>query len=63
MKDQISNQTLAILLCCFLSFLTSCEVVGGIFKLGFWAGALLVIIVVAIIVFVIVKLSNSGSKN
>lgn len=63
MKNQLSANTLPLILCCFLSVLTSCEVVGGIFKLGFWAGAIIVILIVAIIVFIVAKLTNSGSKN
>ncbi len=31
--------------------LSSCEVIGGIFKAGVWVGVLLVVLVVGIIVF------------
>jgi len=33
--------------------LSSCEVVGGIFKAGFWAAIILVVIVVAIILWIV----------
>ena len=33
-----------------------CEVVGGIFKTGFWAGAIAVVLVVVVLVFVVGKL-------
>ena len=35
--------------------LAGCEVVGGIFKAGFWVGAIAVIAVVLILVFVVGK--------
>ena len=36
--------------------LAGCEVVGGIFKAGFWVGAIAVVIVVLLLVFVVGKL-------
>jgi hypothetical protein len=36
--------------------LAGCEVVGGIFKAGFWVGAIAVILVVLLLVFVVGKL-------
>jgi hypothetical protein len=35
---------------------TGCEVVGGIFKAGFWAGTIVVLIVVVGVVFLLTKL-------
>lgn len=35
--------------------LSSCQVVGGIFKAGVWAGVLMVVFFVAIIIFLISK--------
>lgn len=35
--------------------LSSCEVIGGIFKAGIWTGILLVAIVVFVIIFLIVR--------
>ena len=39
--------------------LSSCQVIGGIFKAGVWAGVLLVVAVVGIIVFIISKAGGS----
>ncbi|HMI79895.1 MAG TPA: hypothetical protein VK484_13945 [Ferruginibacter sp.] len=44
----------AFLIC----FLSSCEVIGGIFKAGVWSGVLLVIAIVAIVVFLLAKVFN-----
>ena len=35
--------------------LAGCEVVGGIFKAGFWVGAIAVVAVVLLLVFVVFK--------
>ena len=35
--------------------LAGCEVVGGIFKAGFWVGAIAVVVVVLALVFVVGK--------
>lgn len=36
--------------------LTSCEAIEGIFKAGMWAGVIMVVVVLAIIIWVIRKL-------
>jgi hypothetical protein len=38
--------------------ISSCAVVGGIFKAGVWVGALLIIAVVALVIFIINKSSS-----
>jgi len=38
--------------------LTSCELVGDIFKAGFWVGILVVAAVIGLVVFLISKLSG-----
>jgi hypothetical protein len=38
--------------------LSSCEVIGGIFKAGVWVGIIVVIIVVVIIFWIISKVRN-----
>ena len=38
--------------------LAGCEVVGGIFKAGFWVGAVAVIVVVVGLVFLVGKVRN-----
>lgn len=35
--------------------LAGCEVIGGIFKAGFWVGAIAVILVVVVLVFAVSK--------
>jgi hypothetical protein len=42
-----------------LSTLSGCEVVGGIFKAGVWSGILLVGLGIALIIFLIAKLTGS----
>jgi hypothetical protein len=43
--------------------LTSCEVVGGIFKGGMWTGAILVIGVIVIVVWALAKAFGGGGKS
>ena len=38
-----------------VSTLSSCEVIGGIFKAGVWVGVLVVVIVVGLILFLVGK--------
>jgi hypothetical protein len=38
-----------------ISSMTSCEVVGGIFKAGVWTGLILVAVVIAIVIFIITR--------
>lgn len=35
--------------------LSSCEVIGGIFKAGVWTGVFIVVLIVAVVVFLISK--------
>ncbi|HMJ48056.1 MAG TPA: hypothetical protein VK498_12050 [Ferruginibacter sp.] len=46
---------LGVFLICFLS---SCEVIGGIFKAGVWSGVLLIVAIVAIVVFLLARVFN-----
>jgi hypothetical protein len=39
-----------------VAMLSSCAAIKGIFKAGFWSGAILVIVVVALIIFVVSKI-------
>jgi hypothetical protein len=47
-----------LLLLLVVSALTAsgCEIVGGIFKAGFWAGTIIAIVVIAGVVFLLTKL-------
>lgn len=38
--------------------LAGCEVVGGIFKAGFWVGAIAVVAIVLVLVFVVAKVKG-----
>ena len=53
----VQSSTLSrIALVVFLAVsLAGCEVVGGIFKAGFWVGAIAVIAIVLVLVFVVGK--------
>ena len=56
-KQMMNLSVLAILL---LS-LSSCEAIAGIFKAGVWSGVLLVVGIIALIIFIISRMS-SGNK-
>lgn len=47
---------LLVLLCCIS--LSSCEVIGGIFKAGVWTGVLAVVIVVALVIWIIARIGR-----
>ena len=54
-----SSSLARIALLAFLGIsLAGCEVVGGIFKAGIWVGAIGVILVVVLLVFVVGKLKR-----
>jgi len=40
--------------------LSSCQLVGDIFKAGVWAGVLMVVVVVGLVIFLIAKLFGGG---
>lgn len=44
-----------------LMTLSSCEVIGGIFKAGVWAGVILVVVVIGIVIFILSKLFGGRS--
>lgn len=41
--------------------LTSCELIGGIFKAGMWSGIIIVVIVLALIIWLVTKVF--GNKD
>jgi hypothetical protein len=49
-----------LLLSFVVLFLSSCEVIGGIFKAGVWTGILAVAVVVGLIIFLI---SRGGKRG
>ena len=50
-----SNGLLLAAMFFVITTMSSCEVIGGIFKAGVWVGVLLVVLVVGIILWVIGK--------
>ena len=42
--------------------LSSCEVVGGIFKAGVWSGVILIVVVVGLVIFILAKLFGGGKS-
>jgi hypothetical protein len=54
----LSRSALIALLVLASSTLAGCEVIGGIFKAGVWVGALMVVVVVAIVGFIATKVSG-----
>ena len=54
MKQLTSFQVIAFLSILMVS-LSSCEVVGGIFKAGMWVGIVVVVLVVGLVVWLISK--------
>ncbi|UKT64106.1 hypothetical protein [Pedobacter mucosus] len=45
------------------STLSSCELIGGIFKAGVWSGIIVVVIVVALIIWIVAKIFGGGSRS
>ncbi len=45
------------------SLLSSCSIVGGIFKTGYWVGIITVVAVLGIILYLVLRVSNSGSAH
>lgn len=60
----MQNKSLAIVPAILMVsiLLSSCEVIGGIFKAGAWMGAIVVILILALVIWVIAKFT-SGKKN
>lgn len=53
----LKNQTLLIaILISFLSTLSGCEIIGGIFKTGMGVGIFISVLVVAVVIFIITKM-------
>lgn len=42
--------------------LSSCELIGDIFKAGVWSGVILVVLVVGLVVFLLAKVMGGGKK-
>ena len=59
MKQKFSAATVMTLLS-IVFFLSSCEVVGDLMKTSFWAGAIFVIAIIALIIFVVVRMGKKS---
>ena len=46
------------LLVFFSLFLTGCEAIAGIFKAGVWTGIIIVVLVIALIIFLVSRMSS-----
>ncbi|MGZ3900452.1 MAG: hypothetical protein ACXVNM_03690 [Bacteroidia bacterium] len=53
----------AALLSCMAVGLTSCEIIGGIFKTGVWFGVVLVILVIFLIFYFLNKGKGGGNAR
>jgi uncharacterized membrane protein YkvI len=53
----LSVKLFTLLSFCLLAF-SSCELVEGIFKVGMWAGILIVVAIVAVVVFIFRSLTG-----
>ena len=42
--------------------LSSCELIGGIFKAGVWTGTIIVVLILALVIFIIAKLSRKNKS-
>ncbi len=53
---------LLTLVALLVSTLSSCELIGGIFKAGMWTGIILVVVVIALVIWLAAKLFG-GRKD
>jgi len=64
LEIQISISMKKILPLALIAFLcttlSSCELVGGIFKTGVWAGVIMVVVVVALVIWILAKIFGGG---
>lgn len=44
-----------------VTLLSSCEVIGGIFKAGVWSGVIVVVVVLALVIWIISKVFGGKS--
>jgi len=43
-----------------ITTMSSCQLIGDIFKAGVWAGVLMVVVVVGLVIFLLAKLFGGG---
>jgi len=61
-KNIIMKKYSFLPLLALLVSLSSCEIIGDIFKAGVWSGVILVVVVVGLIIFVLAKLLGGGKR-
>ncbi|WP_165825422.1 hypothetical protein [Pedobacter yonginense] len=50
-----------VLIAFLCSTLSSCELIGGIFKAGVWVGVIVVVVVVALLIWILAKIFGGGN--
>ncbi|WP_234734117.1 hypothetical protein [Tellurirhabdus bombi] len=63
MKAQLMRTLLYTWAFVFLLSMTSCEVIGDIFKAGVWAGVLLVVGGIVLVIWVISRFFGGGGRR
>ncbi|KLT66237.1 hypothetical protein AB669_08810 [Pedobacter sp. BMA] len=59
----IMKRVLPLALIAFLcTTLSSCELIGGIFKAGVWSGIIIVVVVVALLIWILAKVFGGGKS-
>lgn len=56
-----TNHLLLFLLVIATSFFSGCESIQGVFKAGVWSGVIMVAVVIAVIIFIIMKIGKGKS--
>ena len=62
METELKRTIVYPLITLLICTLSSCSVVGGIFKAGMWSGIMLVVIIVGGIIFFVAKGMGSSGK-
>jgi hypothetical protein len=50
----------SVLVLSFLFFLSSCQLIGGIFKAGVWVGIIIVVGIIGLVLYLISRFSNKN---
>mgnify|MGYP006878625406 CR=1 FL=1 len=58
----MKRTSLMALMITMVTLLSSCEVIGGIFKAGVWSGIIVVIVVIALIIWLISKFTGGNRR-
>jgi len=53
------KKTISLFLIIFILLISSCSLIGGIFKAGVWVGVLLVVGILALVIYLVTR----GSSN